>query len=56
MRFFERATVVVLAVLLVATLIRSLANDLERVAASKATWASHDLLSDSAPGVATHIQ
>jgi len=56
LRFFERATVVVLTVLLVATLVRCLGNDLERVAASNARWGSHYLSSVRVPSLATHTQ
>src|SRR5262249_41808826 len=54
LRFFERVTVVVLAVLLVATLVRYLGNDMDRVAASNATWGSHYLSSSSLPNLVTH--
>jgi hypothetical protein len=54
--FFERATVVVVAVLLVATLIRCLENDLKRVAASNAMWGAHFLSSVRVPNLATHTQ
>jgi hypothetical protein len=56
LHFFERATVVVLAVLLVTALVRYLGNDMERVAASNAMRGSHYLSSYSAPEVATHTQ
>jgi len=52
LRFFERATVVVL----VATLVRCLENDLERVAASNPIWGSHYLSSVRVPSLATHTQ
>src|SRR5262249_20707742 len=56
LRFFERATIVVLAVLLVAALVRYLGNDIERVAASNAVSGGHYLFSNSAPTLATHTQ
>jgi hypothetical protein len=54
LRFFERATIAVLAVAMVATLARCVANDVQRVAASNATRASYYLSSSSEPSLATH--
>jgi hypothetical protein len=56
LHFFERATVVVLAVLLVTALVRYVRNDMERVATSNPMRGIHYLSSYSARDVATRTR